>query len=415
MKTSLLDSEIRKGAIRLGRGNIISSKDIARNPGDYPIYSSSAKGAGEFGRYGEYMFDEELITWSVDGGGRFFYRPKHRFSVTNVSGYMLVSEEVWDRRFVYYSLDLQHQNLTFDYQTKAHPSIIRYLYELPKFPHQEQTKIAEVLSTVERAIEHTEALISKQQRVKTGLMQDLLTRGIDKKGNPRSEKTHQFKDSVLGRIPEEWEATTVGSHLLKIEQGWSPDCEVVAAPHGQWGILKTTAVVWGGFKDYENKLLPRNLNPLPHYEVKAGDVLMTRGGPNSRVGVVVYVHKTQPQLMLSDKLYRLVPDEVLNPKYLVVALASGQTQSHLSTLKTGLAESQTNISQDIVRRLQILIPHIDEQVLIAEIIHAVDNQSNSYLLQLNKLRSLKTGLMQDLLKGKVRVTTLLNESNKATS
>ena len=84
MKTTTLDSEIKKQHIQLGRGNIISSRDISRNPGDYPIYSSSAKGMGEFGRYGDYMFDEELITWSVDGGGRFFYRPKHRFSVTNV-------------------------------------------------------------------------------------------------------------------------------------------------------------------------------------------------------------------------------------------------------------------------------------------------------------------------------------------
>ena len=52
----------------------------------------------------------------------------------------------------------------------------------------EQTKIAEILSTVDRAIEQTEALIAKQQRIKVGLMQDLLTRGIDEHGNLRSEQ-----------------------------------------------------------------------------------------------------------------------------------------------------------------------------------------------------------------------------------
>ena len=67
----------------------------------------------------------------------------------------------------------------------------------------EQSKIAEVLSTVDRAIKRTETLIAKQQRIKTGLMQDLLTRGIDEHGNLRSEKTHKFKDSPLGRIPVE--------------------------------------------------------------------------------------------------------------------------------------------------------------------------------------------------------------------
>jgi type I restriction enzyme, S subunit len=75
----------------------------------------------------------------------------------------------------------------------------------------EQTKIAEILSTVDRTIEQTEALIAKQQRIKTGLMQDLLTRGIDEHGDLRSEQTHQFKDSPLGRIPVEWDHKELGN------------------------------------------------------------------------------------------------------------------------------------------------------------------------------------------------------------
>ena len=62
---------------------------------------------------------------------------------------------------------------------------------------------------VDRAIEQTKALISKQQRIKTGLMQDLLTRGIDEGGNLRSEQNHKFKDSPLGRIPVEWESASL--------------------------------------------------------------------------------------------------------------------------------------------------------------------------------------------------------------
>ena len=81
----------------------------------------------------------------------------------------------------------------------------------------EQAKIAEVLSTVDRAIEQTEALIAKQQRIKTGLMQDLLTRGIDEHGNLRSEMTHKFKDSPLGRIPVEWEARDLQSLIANVQ------------------------------------------------------------------------------------------------------------------------------------------------------------------------------------------------------
>ena len=80
----------------------------------------------------------------------------------------------------------------------------RITFSFPKLT-SEQTKIAEILSTVDQAIDQTEALITKQQRIKTGLMQDLLTRGIDTDGNLRSEDTHEFKDSPLGRIPVDWE------------------------------------------------------------------------------------------------------------------------------------------------------------------------------------------------------------------
>ena len=91
--------------------------------------------------------------------------------------------------------------------------------DVPTPPPDEQAKIAEVLSTVDRAIEQTEALIAKQQRIKTGLMQDLLTRGIDEHGNLRSEQTHKFKDSPLGRIPVEWDIASVGSVTKSVTSG----------------------------------------------------------------------------------------------------------------------------------------------------------------------------------------------------
>ena len=90
----------------------------------------------------------------------------------------------------------------------------KILFEYPE-SEAEQAKIAEVLSTVDRAIEQTEALIAKQQRIKTGLMQDLLTRGIDEHGNLRSEQTHKFKDSPLGRIPVEWECKELSQVLVQ--------------------------------------------------------------------------------------------------------------------------------------------------------------------------------------------------------
>ena len=107
------------GIVELGRGNVISNTTIEKNPGDYPIYSSSQQKEGEFGRYGGYMFDEELVTWSIDGGGKFFYRPKHKYSVTNVCGWMRVLKpEALNCQFLYFALDISHRKFNFDLHSK---------------------------------------------------------------------------------------------------------------------------------------------------------------------------------------------------------------------------------------------------------------------------------------------------------
>lgn len=163
------------GWVKLSRGNVISKIDIENKPGDYPIYSSSVKNGGVMGAYGDFMFDEELISWSVDGGGNFFYRPKHRFSVTNVSGYMRLDTTKLNYRFVVSQLELLHSKLEFDYQSKAHPSVIRKLYMLAIPTLEEQQKITAVLSAADQEIDTLHQKIECLKEEKKALMKQLLT------------------------------------------------------------------------------------------------------------------------------------------------------------------------------------------------------------------------------------------------
>ena len=106
--------------IKLGRGKVISRRDLSSFPGEYPVYSSSAAGTGEFGRYGKYMFDDERITWSIDGGGRFFYRNCHFYSVTNVCGWLRVLNiGILNTRFLYYALSVAWEIKVYDYTKKC--------------------------------------------------------------------------------------------------------------------------------------------------------------------------------------------------------------------------------------------------------------------------------------------------------
>ena len=171
----LLEELEELGWVVLGRGNVISKKDIENTPGDYPIYSSSVKNSGLMGEYGEYMFDEELISWSVDGGGNFFYRSKHKFSVTNVSGYMRLDAEKLNYQFIAAQLGFHHSRLKFDYQSKAHPSVIRKAYTLTIPSLHEQTKIATVLSCADQEIAVLQQKLDALQKEKKALMQQLMT------------------------------------------------------------------------------------------------------------------------------------------------------------------------------------------------------------------------------------------------
>jgi len=159
--------------LEIGRGNVISHKDLRTTPGNHPVYSSSAVGDGCMGRYGLFMFDEEMISWSIDGGGRFFYRPKHRFSVTNVCGYMRMLDESLVCRFVAYQLQCLHARETFDYQLKAHPSVIRKLYRLAIPSTREQERIASSLSTLDDLIVAQGCKLEALKTHRRGLMQQL--------------------------------------------------------------------------------------------------------------------------------------------------------------------------------------------------------------------------------------------------
>src|ERR1700728_95434 len=131
-------------------------------------------------------------------------------------------KETYDSRFVGYLLHHLYQlGLVNKYQQQTTGIINfkwdQYVQETVSCPasKDEQSEISELLSTVDRAIDVSSSLIAKQQRIRTGLMQDLLSRGIDEQGKIRSEETHRFKDTALGRFPEEWNTSLLDSLAVR--------------------------------------------------------------------------------------------------------------------------------------------------------------------------------------------------------
>lgn len=121
------------------RGNVIP-KEKYSSSNIYPVYPSSISNEGLMGFWKDYMFDEELISWSIDGGGNFFYRKKHKFNLTNVCGYIKLNNHIYDYYFTYEFLKFQHKFLKFNYSLKAHPSVIKNIYFVPNIELSQQLK-----------------------------------------------------------------------------------------------------------------------------------------------------------------------------------------------------------------------------------------------------------------------------------
>ncbi len=283
-------------------------------------------------------------------------------------------------------------------------------YLIPK-SLTEQKKIAEILSTVDKAIEQTEQLIAKYQRIKTGLMQDLLTKGIDENGNIRSEETHKFKDSPLGRIPLEWEVVELGKGIKKIDAGKSLQCPNKPAGHNQWGIIKVSAINNKGFKEVENKVLMNEILVNKEYRINHNDFLISRANTQNLVGDVCIVNRPSKNLLLSDKSLRLkLKSKIFNKEFIFYSLLKPSSRIQIETNATGSSASMKNISQESIFKLLIAIPYdIFEQETIVHKIESNIKVVNSLNIEFKKLQRIKTALMQDLLSGQKRVTHLLKE------
>lgn len=267
---------------------------------------------------------------------------------------------------------------------------------------REQLKIVDILSKVDEAISQTEQLIAKYTRIKTGLMQDLLTKGIDEHGNIRSEETHEFKDSPLGRIPKEWEMSVVSNVCDDIFLGLTSKVDYVEV--NGFPLIRATDVNNGtlSFNDVLSISEKQHKKLTKHRKAKRGDVLITKSGT---LGICALVD-TDREFSIYESIIVLQPKrQKLHSNFLLWLLRNKPTQDNLLGAKVGSTIGHLNIIQ--FRELIVAIPNIKEQIKISELITNSDKYLHELYIENSKLKSLKTGLMQDLLSGKVRVNHII--------
>jgi len=286
--------------------------------------------------------------------------------------------------------------------------LAEYEIVLPK-DLDEQAALAKVLDTLDTTIRQTETIIEKLKQVKQGLLHDLLTRGIDANGElrpPQSEAPHLYKVSPLGWIPVEWDTTTLGR--LSTDSTIGPfGSDLVASDYRASGVpvVFVRDVKADRFEWKSNVYVSTSkASALSAHEVRSGDVVATKMGLPPCVAAVY--PESMPQGIITADIIRLRFDvSEVRPAWVSLSMNENSVIKQVEQITAGVTRAKVTLRD--VRNIEIRFPPINEQDRILNRMASLDNRIAAEAAVLNKLYRQKSGLMDDLLTGRVRVTPLL--------
>lgn len=351
---------------------------------------------GNFESKHEVNYEDLLFAWSGSRGTSFGpYIWKGDRSLLNQHIFKVDLKEGIDKVFIYYML----KRLTSQIEYNAHGSaglVHITKKELEKFelhlpPLKEQQKIAEILSSVDAAIEKTEQVIAKTEEVKKGLMQQLLTKGI---GHT------EFKQTEIGEIPVEWKFLPLNK-LGEFKNGINKSKE----DFGFGSYFVNISDIYAN-EIIEEHLLGR-LNATDKeravYKLNKGDIVVVRSSVKPEgVGYPILYRGSKEDVLYCGFTIRYRYDqEILFDKYLLHVLRSPRVR--MDVLKYASVSANTNINQDSYGKIKIPIPPFEEQIKIAQVIDEVNAKITLEKTKVTRFGVIKQGLMQQLLTGQVRV------------
>ena len=180
--------------------------EAERKNGEYPVFGSN----GIVGYHNDFFVKGPGIIVGRKGTIGAINWSEGNYWPIDTTYFVKVTGDYVDLAWLYYklaSLNLSKLNMATGTPGLNRDLVHAQCVSLPRLP--EQKKIAEILSTVDQAIEKVDEAIDKTQRLKKGLMQVLLTKGIGHK---------EFKETEIGSIPREWEVVKLGE-LVDIRSG----------------------------------------------------------------------------------------------------------------------------------------------------------------------------------------------------
>jgi len=336
-----------------------------------------------------------LFSWSASIGVYIWNRGK---AVLNQHIFKVIPKRGIDKLYLYYAMFLAIEQL----KNRIHGSTMKHFKKgelkrtfIPLPPIPEQKKIAESLRTVDEAIEKTDLAIEKTERLKKGLMQRLLTKGI---------KHERFKKTEIGEIPEEWRVVKLGEIAQKIK-----DIDHKMPKKVEKGIPFVSIRYMLKLPDYrfEIKYDDPDLEFISRedyeyhrrrFNAEMGDIIYSRFGT---IGHAKLIQTSEP-FIASYSIVLIKPNrDVVDSLYLVYALNSKNARQQAKLATKGATNRNLHLAD--IKKIKLPLPPLPEQKQIAEILMTVDKKLELLRKRKEKLERIKKGLMKDLLTGKRRV------------
>jgi type I restriction enzyme, S subunit len=262
-------------------------------------------------------------------------------------------------------------------------------------PLAEQRKITAILSSVDDAIEASQAVVDQLQVVKKAMMTDLLTRGLPGRHT-------KFKMTEIGEVPEVWRTATVGELLLESAYGTSAKCE--SGPQGD-PVLRIPNVVAEEINLRDLKYVSLPPAEVERYRLRPGDILIIRTNGNPRyVGRSAVVGQLDGTWLYASYLIRLrVRPDLVMSDFLNAAMRSTTSRKTMEgAIRTSAGNYNLN-TQGITNTI-VPLPPITEQNEIVAVNQAFGDRLSVERAVLQALGDMRSSLMSVLLTGEVRVT-----------
>ncbi|MBF0233365.1 MAG: restriction endonuclease subunit S, partial [Desulfamplus sp.] len=225
-------------------------------------------------------------------------------------------------------------------------------------------------------------------------------RGVtpDGKLRPTREQAPElYKESPVGWIPREWEVDNIGD-LFHIQLGKMLS---KVAKTGKWSAryLANKNIQWDNVNLSNLEQMDFSPTEREKYKLIVNDLLVCEGGDVGRTSM----WRGEIELCFYQKaIHRLRPkDKRINPALMLRFMRYYKQIGAFSdfTSQTSIA----HLTQEQLRKVKVLIPTLMEQLRMIEGFDYIDDKISAETTYSEKLKAQKSGLMHDLLTGKVQV------------